>query len=216
MPDRPRTPSQSPVILDERQKRMMRATAPLLRVVALLRPRLLVLVTHHDGRGHGQGQLLRDAVVQQRPALLNHSPQQVVQKRNHALTCPPEPAPERRGVRHTGPAEDPALEQGQVIDYSTTVEQQRDPHLGHQARPVEPLLLVRPAVDPAGQAEPAEQLSNQHQSAGVGEILCAVPDAQRPSRALHTGLNSRIMMPHRPGGLRFEEGTGVTASHIRR
>ena len=36
-------------------------------------------------------------------------------------------------------------------------------HLGHQTRAVGPLLPVPPAVDPAGQTEPVEQLSNQHQ-----------------------------------------------------
>ena len=74
---------------------------------------------------------------------------------DHAVTCPPEPSPERRGVRHADPAENPthtpALEQGQVVDYPAAVEQQCDPHLGHQARAEEPFLPVRSRVDPARQ-----------------------------------------------------------------
>ena len=79
------------------------------------------------------------------------------------------------------PAHTPALEERQVIDHPAAVEQQRDPHLDHQARPVGPLLLVRLTVDPAGQAEPVEQLSNQHQAAAVGEVcaLCRTRSGRR-------------------------------------
>ena len=55
-----------------------------------------------------------------------------------------------------------------------------------------PLLPVRPAVDPAGQAEPVEQLWNQHQATAVRDVLRAVPDAQRSSRALHMGPTARL------------------------
>lgn len=47
---------------------------------------------------------------------------------------------------------------------SSTVEQQRDPDLGHRARLEEALLLPRPAVDPAGQTHPVEQLADQRET----------------------------------------------------
>ena len=184
----------------------MGGTAPLLRVVAPLRPGLLLPVAHHDGRVHDQGQLLRGA-ARKRPALPDHSPQQFVQKRDHALGRQPQPAPESRGVRHPGPAEDPAhvppLQQGQVVHHPAAVEKQRDPHLGHPARAEKTLLLLCPAVDPARQGEPVEQLADQNQPAAVGKIARAVPDAQRPSGTLYMGPASGMMMSHRPGDLRF-------------
>lgn len=44
---------------DERQERMMRRAAPLLRVVAALRPGRFLPVAHHDRRVHRQGQHAR-------------------------------------------------------------------------------------------------------------------------------------------------------------
>ena len=49
--------------------------------------------------------------------------------------------------------------------------------IGHQARAEEPLLLVRPTVDPPSQAEPVEELTHEHETATVGDVLRAVTDA---------------------------------------
>ena len=177
----------------EDQERMMRRTAPLLRVVAHLRPGLLLSVAHHHGRVDDQRQPLRGP-ARERPAPPDHVPQQRVEERNHALGHPPQPAPEGRGVRHPHPAEDPAhappVEQRQVVHHAAAVEQQDDPRLDHQRRPEEALLLPRPAIDPAAQPEPVEQLADQDQPPAVREVLRAVADTQRLSATLNSSFQA--------------------------
>ena len=159
---------------------MMGGTAPLLRIVAHLSPGLLLPVAHHDGRVQHQRQLLRDTAGQ-RPALPDHPPEELVEERDHPPAGPPQPAPEGRGVRNTDPAEDPAhaaaVEEREVIHHPTTIELQRDPDLRHQPRAEEPLLLLYPAIDPGGQAEPVEELAHKHKTGAVGKVLRAVTDA---------------------------------------
>lgn len=54
-------------------------------------------------------------------------------------------------------------------------------HVPSFYRAEEALLLLCPAIDPAGQAEPVEELAHEHKTGAVGKILRAVTDAQRPA-----------------------------------
>ena len=190
----------------EGQERMMRRTAPLLRVVAHLRPGLLLPLAHHHGRVHNERQPLR-APARQRPPPPDHVPKQHVQERNHALGHLPQPAPEGRGVRHPRRAEDPAhappVEQRQVVHHAVALEQQDDPDLDHQRRLAKALLLPRPAVDSAAQSQPVEQLADQNEPAAIGEVFRAVADTRRLSATLNMAPASGMIVSHRLAALRF-------------
>ena len=191
---------------DVGQKGVVRGAAPLLRVVAPLRPGLLQPVAHHDGRVHDDRRR-PGRPAGQLPAPPRHPPQQLVQKRRQHGRRTPQPAPERGRVRHPRPAEDaahaPPLQKRQVVHHPAAVQEQHHPRLDHERWPVAAGDVPAPPVDPAAQPQRVPQLPNHDEAARVGDPPAAPADPQRGRRSLHVRARSGIVVStHHSGVLR--------------
>ena len=187
---------------------MVRRPAGLLRVVALLRSRLLQSVAKHHRRVEHERERAGCA-ARRCPPPLHHLPEQRVQERCKRGARSPQPAPERRRVRHPHPTEQtahtPALGQRQVVEDAPAVEQQHDPHLDHEARSEEAPNAGRAPVDPRTKIQAVPQPTDHDQAASIGQVKRAVTKPQRRSAALYVGPGIDTMVAHRLGASRRED-----------
>ena len=164
-------------LLNEGQKRMVRRAAGPVGVVAPLGARLLQSVAYADGGVEGQRQRPGYAPLPS-PALAHDVPQEFVEEGHERLACTAQPASERGGVGQASPAEQASnaasVQERQVVEHASTVEQKHDPHLDHQAGTEEAGKLFAPTVDPRAQAQAVPQIPDQDQPTSVAQLPGAV------------------------------------------
>src|SRR5690606_34302823 len=77
------------------------------------------------------------------------------------------------------------------------VEEQRHPHLDHQARTVDAAHTARLRLDQPPEAEPVPESAKKNEPRSVREVARAVAQPQRTRIALHVRPGRNMMRAHR-------------------